>query len=97
MLRLPFFSPHDPWNQVSVTGAGSEAEAAKIACSVASSSLGRCIKAEIQIGSALLLLQIKPRTSSFKRAEASNYLRKAGETHSTVEILISVGKLLKYA
>ncbi|KAK7815850.1 arginine biosynthesis bifunctional protein argj [Quercus suber] len=39
MLRLPFFSPHDPWNQVSVTGAGSEAEAAKIACSVASSSL----------------------------------------------------------
>ena len=31
------------------------------------------------------------------RAAASNYLRKAGETHSTVEILVSVGKLLKYA
>ena len=31
------------------------------------------------------------------RAAASNYLRKAGEAHSTVEILISVGKLLKYA
>lgn len=31
------------------------------------------------------------------RAAASNYLRKAGETHGTVEILVSVGKLLKYA
>ncbi|KAM4068980.1 hypothetical protein ACB094_12G054500 [Castanea mollissima] len=27
----------------------------------------------------------------FDLAAASNYLRKAGETHSTVEILVSVG------
>lgn len=31
---------------------------------------------------------------TFGRGEASNYLRKAGETHGIVEINISVGKCL---
>lgn len=30
------------------------------------------------------------------RAAASNYLKKAGETHGTVEIHISIGKLPTY-
>ncbi|KAK9994567.1 hypothetical protein SO802_024270 [Lithocarpus litseifolius] len=100
--------------EVSVTGAGSEAEAAKIARSVASSSLvkaavygrdpnwGRIAaaagyagisfhqnKLRVLLGDILLMDAGEPQP--FDRAAASNYLRKAGETHSTVEILISVG------
>ncbi|XP_023899991.2 arginine biosynthesis bifunctional protein ArgJ, chloroplastic isoform X1 [Quercus suber] len=100
--------------EVSVTGAGSEAEAAKIARSVASSSLvkaavygrdpnwGRIAaaagyagisfhqnKLRVLLGDILLMDAGEPQP--FDRDAASNYLRKAGETHSTVEILISVG------
>lgn len=35
-------------------------------------------------------------TGGFSRVAASNYLRKAGETHGTVSIDISVGKHTKY-
>ncbi|XP_050252949.1 arginine biosynthesis bifunctional protein ArgJ, chloroplastic-like [Quercus robur] len=101
---------------VSVTGAGSEAEAAKIAHSVASSSLvllSRVLykgrdpnweriaaaagyagisfhhnKLRVLLGDILLMDAGEPQP--FDLAAASNYLRKAGETHSTVEILISV-------
>jgi hypothetical protein len=45
----------------------------------------------------LLVPTISWVTRDVFRAAASNYLRKAGETHGTVEIHISVGKLLKYA
>ncbi|XP_030926618.1 arginine biosynthesis bifunctional protein ArgJ, chloroplastic-like [Quercus lobata] len=100
--------------EVSVAGADSEAEAAKIARSVASSSLvkaavygrdpnwGRIAaaagyagisfhqnKLRVLLGDILLMDAGEPQP--FDRAAASNYLRKAGETHSTVKIHISVG------
>ncbi|XP_058003100.1 arginine biosynthesis bifunctional protein ArgJ, chloroplastic isoform X2 [Hevea brasiliensis] len=48
----------------------------------------------IMLGDILLMHNGQP--LAFDRAAASNYLRKAGETHGTVRIYISVGKLLKY-
>ncbi|GAV62691.1 LOW QUALITY PROTEIN: ArgJ domain-containing protein [Cephalotus follicularis] len=101
--------------EVTVNGAGSNTEAAKIALSVASSSLvkaavyGRdpnwcCIaaaasgyagisfhpnKLRILLGDILLMDGGQP--LPFDRAAASNFLRKAGETHGTVGIHISVG------
>ncbi|XP_043697693.1 arginine biosynthesis bifunctional protein ArgJ, chloroplastic isoform X2 [Telopea speciosissima] len=105
--------------EVTVTGATSEAEAAKIARSVASSSLvkaavygrdpnwGRIACAigqgyhqagttvnpkEIRISLGDILLMDGGQPLPFDRAAASAYLRKAGETHGTIEILITVGK-----
>ncbi|KAM7254787.1 hypothetical protein ACFE04_020028 [Oxalis oulophora] len=100
--------------EVTVTGAGSEAEAGKIARSVASSSLvksaifgrdpnwGRIAAAagyagipfnannlRILLGDILLMDGGQP--LPFDRNAASSYLRKAGETHGTVEIYLSVG------
>ncbi|KAI4349276.1 hypothetical protein L6164_009885 [Bauhinia variegata] len=100
--------------EVSVTGANSEAEAAKIARSVASSSLvkaavygrdpnwGRIAAAagyagvsfdqnslRVQLGDIVLMDGGEPQL--FDRVAASDYLRKAGETHGTVEIHMSVG------
>lgn len=100
--------------EVTVTGASSEAEAAKVARSVASSSLtkaavygrdpnwGRIACAagyagipfkpntlRIALGDILLMDHGQP--LPFDRAAASNYLRKAGESHGTVEIQISIG------
>ncbi|GAV62525.1 ArgJ domain-containing protein [Cephalotus follicularis] len=100
--------------EVMVAGAGSETEAAKIARSVASSSLvkaavygrdpnwGRIAaaagyagisfhpnKLRISLGDILLMDSGQP--LPFDRAAASNFLRKAGETHGTVGIHISVG------
>ncbi|XP_028758209.1 arginine biosynthesis bifunctional protein ArgJ, chloroplastic isoform X2 [Neltuma alba] len=100
--------------EVHVTGADSEAEAAKIARSVASSSLvkaavygrdpnwGRIAAAagyagvafhqnslRVQLGDILLMDAGQPQL--FDQVAASNYLRKAGDTHGTVEIQISVG------
>lgn len=101
--------------EVRVTGAGSEAEAAKVARSVASSSLAKAAvygrdpnwgriacaagyagipfdanKLRISLGDTLLMDGGQP--LPFDRATASNYLRKAGETHGTVEIQISIGE-----
>ncbi|KAF5940816.1 hypothetical protein HYC85_021983 [Camellia sinensis] len=106
--------------EVRVTGAGSEAEAAKVARSVASSSLAKardpnwgriaCAagyagipfdanKLCISLGDTLLMDGGQPlpfdsnlTMCKFSRATASNYLRKAGETHGTVEIQISIGE-----
>ncbi|KAJ0088422.1 hypothetical protein Patl1_31894 [Pistacia atlantica] len=98
--------------EVTVIGADSEVEAAKIARSVASSSLaavygrdpnwGRIAcaagyagisfdqnKLRILLGDILLMEGGQP--LPFDRAAASNYLKKAGETHGTVTIQISVG------
>ncbi|XP_027935396.1 arginine biosynthesis bifunctional protein ArgJ, chloroplastic isoform X1 [Vigna unguiculata] len=100
--------------EVSVTGANSEAEAAKVARSVASSSLvkaaiygrdpnwGRIAAAagysgvsfhqdflRVELGDILLMEGGEPQL--FDRHAASSYLRKAGETHDTVRIQISVG------
>ncbi|KAJ1416871.1 ArgJ-like domain superfamily [Sesbania bispinosa] len=100
--------------EVSVTGANSETEAAKVARSVASSSLvkaavygrdpnwGRIAAAagysgvsfhqnllRVELGDILLMDGGEPQL--FDRGAASNYLRKAGETHDTVRIQISVG------
>ncbi|XP_059667795.1 arginine biosynthesis bifunctional protein ArgJ, chloroplastic [Cornus florida] len=100
--------------EVNVNGAGSEAEAAKIARSVASSSLTKAAiygrdpnwgriacaagyagilfdptKLRISLGDILLMNAGQP--LPFDRAAASNYLRKAGETHGTVKIQISIG------
>ncbi|KAI9085762.1 hypothetical protein K1719_032176 [Acacia pycnantha] len=100
--------------EVHVTGANSEAEAAKIARSVASSSLlkaavygrdpnwGRIACAagysgvafhqnslRVQLGDILLMDGGQPLL--FDQVAASDYLRKAGDTHGTVEIQISVG------
>lgn len=100
--------------EVSVTGANSEAEAAKVARSVASSSLvkaaiygrdpnwGRIAAAagysgvsfhqdslRVELGDILLMDGGEPQL--FDRNAASSYLRKAGETHDTVRIQISVG------
>ncbi|KAL9244274.1 hypothetical protein vseg_018070 [Gypsophila vaccaria] len=100
--------------EVSVTGSNTEADAAKIARSVASSSLvkaavygrdpnwGRIAcavgyatvpfdsnKLQISLGDILLMCGGQP--IPFDRSNASNYLRKAGETHGTVEIHISIG------
>ncbi|KAI4300144.1 hypothetical protein L6164_033555 [Bauhinia variegata] len=98
--------------EVNVTGANNEAEAAKIARSVASSSLaavygrepnwGRIVAAAgyagvsfhqnslgVQLGDIVLMDDGEPQL--FDRVAASNYLRKAGETHGTVEIHVSVG------
>ncbi|GAB4833764.1 hypothetical protein Ancab_032014 [Ancistrocladus abbreviatus] len=100
--------------KVIVIGASSEAEAAKIARSVASSSLtkaavygrdpnwGRIACAagyagihfhaddlRISLGDILLMNGGQP--LPFDRLAASNYLKRAGESHGTVEICISVG------
>ncbi|WVY99268.1 hypothetical protein V8G54_031419 [Vigna mungo] len=98
--------------EVSVTGANSEADAAKVARSVASSSLaaiygrdpnwGRIAAAagysgvsfhqdllRVELGDILLMEGGEPQL--FDRHAASSYLRKAGETHDTVRIQISVG------
>ncbi|KAJ4704702.1 Arginine biosynthesis bifunctional protein ArgJ, chloroplastic [Melia azedarach] len=100
--------------EITVTGTNTEAEAAKIARSVASSSLvkaavygrdpnwGRIAcaagysginfhpnKLRILLGDILLMDGGQP--LPFDRAVASKYLRKAGETHGTVSIDISVG------
>ncbi|KAJ9186224.1 hypothetical protein P3X46_005751 [Hevea brasiliensis] len=100
--------------EVIVTGAESEVKAAKIARSVASSSLvkaavygrdpnwGRIAAAaghagipfhqnnlHIMLGDILLMDKGQP--LAFDRAAAGNYLKKAGETHGTVGIYISVG------
>ncbi|XP_015899481.3 arginine biosynthesis bifunctional protein ArgJ, chloroplastic [Ziziphus jujuba] len=100
--------------EVTVSGADSEGEAAKIARSIASSSLvkaavygrdpnwGRIAaaagsagisfdqtKLQVVLGNILLMEGGEPQP--FDRAEASNYLKKAGETHGTVEINVSVG------
>ncbi|KAF3442926.1 hypothetical protein FNV43_RR16844 [Rhamnella rubrinervis] len=100
--------------EVTVTGADSEAEAAKIARSIASSSLvkaavygrdpnwGRIAaaagyagisfdqsKLQVLLGNILLMEGGEPQ--SFHRHAASDYLEKAGETHGTVEISVSVG------
>uniref|UniRef100_M1AHA0 Arginine biosynthesis bifunctional protein ArgJ, chloroplastic n=1 Tax=Solanum tuberosum TaxID=4113 RepID=M1AHA0_SOLTU len=99
---------------VRVDGADNEAEAAKIARSVASSSLvkaavygrdpnwGRIAcaagyagipfnadKLRISLGDIVLMEAGQP--LPFDRVAASNYLRKAGEVHGTVEIQISIG------
>ncbi|XP_061339451.1 arginine biosynthesis bifunctional protein ArgJ, chloroplastic isoform X3 [Gastrolobium bilobum] len=100
--------------EVGVTGANSESEAAKVARSVASSSLvkaavygrdpnwGRIAAAagysgvsfhqnllRVELGDILLMDAGEPQL--FDRGAASSYLRKAGETHDTVRIQISVG------
>ncbi|KAG5583937.1 hypothetical protein H5410_044371 [Solanum commersonii] len=100
--------------EVRVDGADKEAEAAKIARSVASSSLvkaavygrdpnwGRIAcaagyagipfnadKLRISLGDIVLMEAGQP--LPFDRVAASNYLRKAGEVHGTVEIQISIG------
>nr|AZL41260.1 plastid arginine biosynthesis bifunctional protein ArgJ [Datisca glomerata] len=100
--------------EVTVEGTGSEAEAAKIARSIASSSLvkaavygrdpnwGRIAaaagyagvsfnqnKLQVLLGDTHLMKDGEP--LEFDRAAASNYLRKAGETHGTVRIHVSVG------
>ncbi|CAL0317003.1 unnamed protein product [Lupinus luteus] len=100
--------------EVTVVGANSEAEAAKVARSVASSSLvkaavygrdpnwGRIAAAagysgvpfhqsllRVELGDILLMDGGEPQL--FDRDAASNYLRKAGETHDTVRIQISIG------
>lgn len=100
--------------EVTVTGGESEAEAAKTARSVASSSLvksavygrdpnwGRIAcaagyagisfdqkKLRVLLGDILLMDGGEPQL--FDRAAASAYLKKAGETHGTVEIKLSVG------
>ncbi|KGN58890.1 arginine biosynthesis bifunctional protein ArgJ, chloroplastic [Cucumis sativus] len=100
--------------EITVTGANSEADAAKIARSVAGSSLvksavygrdpnwGRIAaaagyagvpfeqtKLKVSLGNILLMDGGEPQ--SFDRAAASNYLRRAGETHDTVRIYISIG------
>ncbi|KAK9290440.1 hypothetical protein L1049_008610 [Liquidambar formosana] len=100
--------------EVTVTGADCEAEAAKIARSVASSSLAKAAvygrdpnwgriacaagyagipfhpnKLRISLGDILLMDGGQP--LPFDRVAASDYLKKAGETHGTVEIRISIG------
>ncbi|MED6187424.1 hypothetical protein PIB30_076322 [Stylosanthes scabra] len=100
--------------EVNVAGADSEAEAAKVARSVAASSLvksavygrdpnwGRIAaaagysgvafhqnKLRVELGDILLMVGGEPQ--SFDRVAASNYLKKAGETHGTVRINISIG------
>ncbi|GAA0151983.1 acetyltransferase [Lithospermum erythrorhizon] len=100
--------------EVRVSGASGETEAAKVARSVASSSLvkaaiygrdpnwGRIACAAgyagipfnpdmLQISLGNILLMDKGQPLKFDRIMASNYLRKAGETHGTVEIFISIG------
>ncbi|OVA18302.1 Arginine biosynthesis protein ArgJ [Macleaya cordata] len=101
--------------EVSVTGGTNEAEAAKVARSVASSSLakaavfgrdpnwGRIACAagyagipfhpnELRISLGDILLMDGGQPLPFDRAAASAYLKKAGETHGTVEIHICIGK-----
>ncbi|KAL3531843.1 hypothetical protein ACH5RR_005364 [Cinchona calisaya] len=100
--------------EVRVNGADSESEAARIARSVASSSLTKAAvygrdpnwgriacaagyagisfdpnKLRISLGNILLMEGGQP--VPFDRVAASNYLRKAGEIHGTVEIHISIG------
>lgn len=100
--------------EVRVDGADNEAEAAKIARSVASSSLvkaavygrdpnwGRIAcaagysgipfnanKLRISLGDIVLMEAGQP--LPFDRVAASNYMRKAGEVHGTLEIHISTG------
>ncbi|GAB2272472.1 hypothetical protein Dimus_007296 [Dionaea muscipula] len=100
--------------EVTVAGASGEAEAAKIARSVASSSLtkaavygrdpnwGRIACAagyagipfhpnDLRISLGDILLMDGGQPVPFERTTASSYLRKAGDAHGTVEILISVG------
>ncbi|THG22618.1 hypothetical protein TEA_020339 [Camellia sinensis var. sinensis] len=89
--------------EVRVTGAGSEAEAAKAAVYGRDPNWGRIACAAgyagipfdanklcISLGDTLLMDGGQP--LPFDRATASNYLRKAGETHGTVEIQISIGE-----
>ncbi|XAR50951.1 Glutamate N-acetyltransferase [Bertholletia excelsa] len=101
--------------EVTVTGAASESEAAKVARSVASSSLTKAAvygrdpnwgriacaagyagipfdssKLRISLGEIVLMDGGQP--LSFDRVAASQYLRKAGESHGTVEIKISIGE-----
>ncbi|KAL0451177.1 UNVERIFIED_CONTAM: Arginine biosynthesis bifunctional protein ArgJ, chloroplastic [Sesamum latifolium] len=81
--------------EVKVSGAGTEAEAAKVARSVASSSLTKAWdsfnpnKLRISLGDILLMESGQP--LPFDRAAASNYLRTTGEKHGTVIIQISIG------
>lgn len=100
--------------EVTVSGASSEAEAAKVARSVASSSLlksaifgrdpnwGRIASAAGQAGIKFeqeklgiilgnFLLMEGGQPLSFDRKKASLYLKKAGDTHGTVNIQISIG------
>ncbi|XP_019169150.1 PREDICTED: arginine biosynthesis bifunctional protein ArgJ, chloroplastic isoform X4 [Ipomoea nil] len=104
---------------VRVAGAENEAEAAKVARSVASSSLTKAFssqaavygrdpnwgriacaagyagipfnpnKLQISLGDTLLMDGGQP--LPFDSVAASNYMRKAGETHGTVEVHISIG------
>ncbi|XP_019169151.1 PREDICTED: arginine biosynthesis bifunctional protein ArgJ, chloroplastic isoform X5 [Ipomoea nil] len=105
--------------EVRVAGAENEAEAAKVARSVASSSLTKAFssqaavygrdpnwgriacaagyagipfnpnKLQISLGDTLLMDGGQP--LPFDSVAASNYMRKAGETHGTVEVHISIG------
>ncbi|XP_072065189.1 arginine biosynthesis bifunctional protein ArgJ, chloroplastic isoform X2 [Arachis hypogaea] len=100
--------------EVNVVGADSEGEAAKVARSVAASSLvkaavygrdpnwGRIAaaagysgvsfhqnKLRVELGDILLMVGGEPQ--SFDQVAASNYLKRAGETHGTVRINISIG------
>ncbi|PON88887.1 Arginine biosynthesis protein ArgJ [Trema orientale] len=92
--------------EVTVTGGQNEAEAAKIARSAAiygrDPNWGRIAcaagyagvpfdltKLRVVLGDILLMDGGEPQL--FDRAAASDYLKKAGETHGTVEIKVSVG------
>eukprot|EP00252_Welwitschia_mirabilis_P002763 TRINITY_DN12742_c0_g1_i1.p1 TRINITY_DN12742_c0_g1~~TRINITY_DN12742_c0_g1_i1.p1 ORF type:complete len:498 (-),score=120.31 TRINITY_DN12742_c0_g1_i1:19-1512(-) len=100
--------------EVTIRGADSETSAAKVARSVASSSLvkaaiygrdpnwGRIACAvgyagiafdpsELHISLGDILLMDKGQPLDFDRESASAYLRKAGETHGTVSIDVSIG------
>uniref|UniRef100_A0A6N2MJM9 Arginine biosynthesis bifunctional protein ArgJ, chloroplastic n=1 Tax=Salix viminalis TaxID=40686 RepID=A0A6N2MJM9_SALVM len=92
--------------EVTVTGAESEAKAAKIARSAAvygrDPNWGRIAAAagyagipfhqnNLRIMLGDILLMDNGQPLSFDRSAASNYLRKAGEIHGTVGIYISVG------
>ncbi|KAK2974210.1 hypothetical protein RJ640_014478, partial [Escallonia rubra] len=89
--------------EVTVTGADSEAEAAKAAVYGRDPNWGRIACAagyagisfdpnmlRISLGNILLMNGGQP--LPFDRAVASNYLIKAGETHGTVQIQISIGE-----
>ncbi|RVW39663.1 Arginine biosynthesis bifunctional protein ArgJ, chloroplastic [Vitis vinifera] len=88
--------------QVSVNGAENEADAAKAAVYGRDPNWGRIAcaagyagipfqpnKLHISLGEILLMEGGQP--LPFDRAAASNYLKKAGETHGTVGIHISIG------
>ncbi|KAL5716633.1 hypothetical protein ACHQM5_009770 [Ranunculus cassubicifolius] len=100
--------------QVTVSGANNEADALKIARTVAASSLAKAAiygrdpnwgriacaagyagipfdQNDLLISLGDILLMDKGQPLPFDRNAASAYLRKAGETHGTVEISICVG------